>query len=58
MLCKLFLTTEIPVDGGSSSKVSRFDPRFDDRCGEINPFIYSQNYAFIEDVRKNEKQVR
>ena len=41
--------------GGGAKK--KLDPRFDERCGEFNAHIHSENYAFMADVRAREKKV-
>ncbi|VDM98323.1 unnamed protein product [Thelazia callipaeda] len=33
------------------------DPRFDDRCGEFNDYIYHNNYDFLNDIRQQEKKI-
>ncbi|KAL8185225.1 UNVERIFIED_CONTAM: hypothetical protein K2H54_043446 [Gekko kuhli] len=47
-----FLRQVVPV----KKKVSR-DPRFDDLSGEYNPEVFEKTYAFLNDLRKNEKEV-
>ncbi|VDK87510.1 unnamed protein product [Litomosoides sigmodontis] len=34
-----------------------FDPRFDNRCGEFNNYIYQNNYSFLDEVRQREKKI-
>ena len=41
---------------GVFSKVSR-DPRFDDLSGHYNEHMFEKAYSFLDDVRKQEKQV-
>ncbi|CAG9539568.1 unnamed protein product [Cercopithifilaria johnstoni] len=33
------------------------DPRFDDRCGEFNSYIYHNNYDFLNEIRHREKKI-
>uniref|UniRef100_A0A915Q0A2 rRNA biogenesis protein RRP36 n=1 Tax=Setaria digitata TaxID=48799 RepID=A0A915Q0A2_9BILA len=33
------------------------DPRFDDRCGEFNDYIYQNNYGFLNEIRQQEKKM-
>ncbi|KHN81739.1 Ribosomal RNA processing protein 36 -like protein [Toxocara canis] len=35
----------------------RFDPRFDERCGPFDEYIHRTNYAFLEELRQNEKKL-
>ncbi|OZC12278.1 hypothetical protein X798_00800 [Onchocerca flexuosa] len=34
-----------------------FDPRFDNRCGEFNDYIYRNNYSFLNEIRQREKKI-
>ncbi|VDK79838.1 unnamed protein product [Onchocerca ochengi] len=34
-----------------------FDPRFDNRCGEFNDYIYCNNYSFLNEIRQREKKI-
>ncbi|XP_054837278.1 ribosomal RNA processing protein 36 homolog [Eublepharis macularius] len=47
-----FLRQVVPV----KKKVPR-DPRFDDLSGEYNPEVFEKTYAFLNDLRKKEKEV-
>uniref|UniRef100_A0A0R3S486 rRNA biogenesis protein RRP36 n=1 Tax=Elaeophora elaphi TaxID=1147741 RepID=A0A0R3S486_9BILA len=42
-----------------NEKIERpiFDPRFDDRCGEFNSYIYHNNYGFLDEIRQREKKI-
>ena len=33
------------------------DPRFDDRAGKFNDDLFKKSYSFIEEMKKNEKQL-
>ncbi|XP_077192603.1 ribosomal RNA processing protein 36 homolog [Paroedura picta] len=46
-----FLRQVVPV----KKKVPR-DPRFDDLSGEYNPEVFEKTYAFLNDLRKKEKE--
>uniref|UniRef100_A0ACB8GA50 Uncharacterized protein n=1 Tax=Sphaerodactylus townsendi TaxID=933632 RepID=A0ACB8GA50_9SAUR len=47
-----FLRQVVPI----RKKVPR-DPRFDDLSGEYNPEVFEKTYAFLNDLRKKEKEV-
>nr|XP_056709042.1 ribosomal RNA processing protein 36 homolog [Euleptes europaea] len=47
-----FLRQVVPV----KKKVPR-DPRFDDLSGEYNPEVFEKTYAFLNDLKKKEKEV-
>uniref|UniRef100_A0A915C9D0 rRNA biogenesis protein RRP36 n=1 Tax=Parascaris univalens TaxID=6257 RepID=A0A915C9D0_PARUN len=36
---------------------TRFDPRFDERCGPYDEYIHRTNYAFLNEMRQNEKKM-
>uniref|UniRef100_A0A914WMD4 rRNA biogenesis protein RRP36 n=1 Tax=Plectus sambesii TaxID=2011161 RepID=A0A914WMD4_9BILA len=36
---------------------TRLDPRFDERCGEFDDYIFAQNYSFVKDIRSQEKNL-
>ncbi|TKR77614.1 hypothetical protein L596_018549 [Steinernema carpocapsae] len=44
---------------GEGERIGRkkgFDPRFDKRCGEFDEMAYEEEYSFIDDIRKGEKE--
>ncbi|XP_075454954.1 ribosomal RNA processing protein 36 homolog isoform X2 [Ascaphus truei] len=40
-----------------AKKELRRDPRFDDLSGDYKPEVFEKTYRFLEDVKKNEKEV-
>lgn len=36
----------------------RFDPRYDERCGEFDQYLFNYSYGFVDDLKAEEKQVR
>ena len=36
----------------------KFDPRFVERCGEYHESEFRRDYGFIDDLRKNDMQVK
>ncbi|VBB31748.1 unnamed protein product [Acanthocheilonema viteae] len=57
------VSSKIPVskfrNAFENEKLKRpvFDPRFDDRCGEFNNYIYQNNYSFLNEIRQREKKI-
>jgi hypothetical protein len=45
------------VFANEKRETRRFDPRFEERCGDFDEFIFDSNYQFLEGVRKKEKMV-
>ncbi|VDN35540.1 unnamed protein product [Gongylonema pulchrum] len=43
--------------GQQKLQEKKFDPRFDERCGEFNEYIYHNNYSFLSEIRQNEKKL-
>ncbi len=41
----------------SVKKHKSVDPRFDTKFGEYQPDFFRKNYSFVNDIRKNEKDV-
>ncbi|VDD90015.1 unnamed protein product [Enterobius vermicularis] len=39
------------------NKNIKYDPRFDERCGAFDEFLYRANYSFLDDIRREEKKV-
>ena len=33
------------------------DPRFDESAGKLNPDLFKKSYAFVDDLKKGEKQL-
>jgi len=45
------------IYGDQKLTKERFDPRFEERCGEYDDFIFGQSYGFVKDIRSEEKNI-
>lgn len=43
----------VPKDSGKEIR----DPRFEEAAGKLNPDLFKKSYAFVDDLKKQERQL-